>query len=215
MKPLRVLPCALSFRRSVVQRILLLGVGTLSASALTCFMHVPQAYSENAVVKRDDLARVKFRHLPVNGDELPFPGQPYKLRVELEGTKNFARPLRAVASIDGRLLDLRAEPGVMNEYDRVTYVVPVHSPLVELSYQFFLSDEDGRVISSEQYRSHRSCVPETTPVKLGIPPEVSSRDKLELLSHQAKRLERESSTYSRILKLLEELKPNLGAKGAP
>lgn len=156
---------------------------------------------------------VGFLHDAVTPDRLPYPGQPLKLEFELLNTKETGGTLRIHAVVDGRLVDALATNQLMNEQDRPTYSIDLHSPVSSLSYQAFLLAANDQVIASPVYSVQRSCNPLKRSVEESIPVESASpMEKLQQLEFEARRLEREIESYNRAFALLEELQTQLKNK---
>jgi len=150
-------------------------------------------------------ATVKVIHDPPQAQDLPYPGRTLELSAQLSGTKEVDLPLRFVAVLDGRLLDLTVANSVWNYQDRPTYTFQLPAPIKELSYQFILLSKEGVVATSPNFRVRRLCLPDLEVVKGEIDENRPIGSQSIELFVTANKLDQELAAYERIYQLIEEI----------
>jgi hypothetical protein len=184
---------------------------------LLCQIAVALGVTTGAVGVANALAQeqssISIEHQPPRAEQLPFPGQPVVLDVAIRGTRAFTDPLRVLATIDGKLIDMRAEKSTLTEYDVPVYQVTLHAPVAALSYQFLLYRKDGTFISSDRFEVQRACLPSLAVSTSDTTPPGTGAEKVSALEVEAKRLERDGQGYRRTLKLLQQLQDHLKEQG--
>ena len=103
-----------------------------------------------------------FVHTPLSPAALNglAPGKPLKLAVSLAKAKSADTRLRALVTLDGRVMDLPLAATTYSDSDKITFSAEVPAPLERMSYRFFAFGEEGsRTETSSTYVLERSCVP--------------------------------------------------------
>lgn len=148
---------------------------------------------------------IKITHIAPRAKDLPAPGAPLKLSLQLEGVRDTERTVTAVVVQDGVMTKVAATGGFLNEYERPAFELALTAPLAELSYQFIVHSPDGTVTPSVRYSVRRPCLPEINLTKLDLPPEASGKERLTALVDSARGLEQDLDSYERALKTLGQL----------
>ncbi|MCO6429893.1 MAG: hypothetical protein J5J00_03455 [Deltaproteobacteria bacterium] len=157
---------------------------------------------------------ISLSHEPPVESELPSPGSPLELAVTLLNSKNSQLHLRGFVVRDGRLMDIHFRDLTSDLYDRVVYLADIAAPLAELSYQFFLVDNQEVVATSQLYTVRRSCIDNVLPVDTSHSLSSDGKKKLEQLRDRASRLQVEVQNFESALKLIEELQALTEKKGS-
>ena len=157
-------------------------------------------------------ASISISHISPKPDELPYPGQKFKIRVQLKGTKETERQLRIIFIKDGSLIDMSSFNAELNEHDVPTYEISLHAPLAEMVYQFMLYNPDGSALSSPRYSVRRNCIPNVELAQGEVKPEIVGVERLQKLVNEAKHLEQDLAGYEQVLNLLDGLQKQLGGR---
>ena len=152
---------------------------------------------------------ISFTHQPPTLAELPPPGRALTLFAYLKNSADASVPVQAIMVKDGRMMMINPTKAYRNEYDQATFEFRIYAPVAELSYQFVLSNKDGKLLTSNNYKIRRTCLPEVS-VKVEEP-DGSARVQIKAMLEQAKGLEVELKTWEHAAKALAELKAALAA----
>lgn len=174
-------------------------VAGLLLLALTLIAPFPQLFAQSGT------AAVKITHHPPQSQYLPYPGRTLELIAQLDGTKEVDLPLRFVAVVDGRLLDLTVAKSVWDYQDRPTYTFQIPAPQRELSYQFLLLGKTETLATSPNYRIRRTCLPDLEVVKGEVDESRPLGSQSSELFLTANKLDQELAAYERIYQLVKEI----------
>lgn len=152
---------------------------------------------------------IEFIHQPAQAAQLPPPGQPLSLTVQLKNSRDPERRLRMLAAVDGEFVDVFVDGGTLNEFDQPVYKIETFSPLAQISYQFVMRTDDGGVVSSPRFVIRRPCIPNVSLVDLKAPADGSGDARLALAVERAQRLEGEIASYETLLSLVNQIKERL------
>lgn len=180
----------------------------LLATALFCQYSINLTLAQESPRAPIISGNVSIIHEPLLVSELPAPGSPLTLRVKLTNTRDTERSLRALIVRDGRLSDSIPTKSFLDEYDQPIYEIQTYSPLMELSYQFLLTNPDGSFASTERFTLRRSCVPRFDDSGLVVEG-TQGEEKMRILIKKAEGLAREVANYDTAQKLLEQLEEAL------
>ena len=103
-------------------------------------------------------ATLRLLHTPISSSELPISGKTYTTAVTLNGSRELNLPVRAFIELDGSLVVVTPTRSFLDDHDQAVYEFQFLSPVLSLSYQFFL-DQEATVTSSARYSLLRSCLP--------------------------------------------------------
>jgi len=148
---------------------------------------------------------IRIFHEELDPGQLPDPGQPVQLIVELLNTKDTDRSLKMLATVDGRVMEVPYSKVYLNRHDYPEYQLEVHAPHRELTYQFVLYNEDGSSLLSDRYALRREC---SLPLERTViePKEgIDETEELNLLVDQARSLLREKAAYTEALRIVESM----------
>ena len=149
---------------------------------------------------------------PIEPSDLPLPGQPLTLSAQLINSKDVTLPMRALVSIDGKLMDIPVTDAELNKFDYPEYLLKVHSPRSEITYQFILSEDEESVLFSDRYSVRRECVIEEVTVDPEVATDLKRQERLDTLVQVAKGLKREINAYNEAKRLLDELQKHVMEK---
>lgn len=164
---------------------------------------------------QEDVARTRpaigiFHASEYAGRDLPSPGAPLELRVQLFNTNDVSIQVRTFATIDGRLIELIPSKAYLNKDDYPEYVIETHAPHVAISYFFVAYSPDGHVIRSEDYTLQRPCVPSLTPVSAELSDDIhSGQERLIEMVHKNWAIEEELRAYEHAKTLLEAIQKEM------
>ena len=115
--------------------------------------------------------------------------------------------MRAIVVSDGKLIEVRQGDSFLDGHDRPTYTFKLFAPLVELSYQFLLYDDEQVIDISKRYHIQRDCVPKVSLEELEEKENqpLSAQDKMKHLLLSAQVLERELQNYEIALTFINGL----------
>lgn len=139
-------------------------------------------------------------------NKLPPPGYPLTVRAQLVGTTDVTRPMRALVTVDSRVLVVLPTKAALNEYDFPEYVFQIHAPLNDLSYQFVLYATDEPAVFSDRLYVARSCTPNVEPVSTTIDPKLEGDALLQVLIERSDALDREATLLDEAGRILTDIK---------
>ena len=146
-------------------------------------------------------------HWPPSSEDLPYPGSPLVLGMQIANNDMKDKRVRLLAVVDGRLIDLTLIRIETDPHDRINYLTSVYAPIAEMSYRWLVYEADGKVIVSDRYVVKRTCVPRLSFAELHLDPKLSIPEKIEALVDQLYGMDNEIRTYEEILKTLDILQP--------
>lgn len=181
----------------------------LLAAALACLCFSLLLYAGSVMAQEDpEAASTEVSIYSENLDplDLPDPGEPMVIAAQLLNTKDTSSEMRALAVVDGRLIDMPAAKSFLNKYDFPEYRFEVNAPVSDLSYHFVWVDKNGGAIFSDRFEIRRECAPDIAKVNPEIGPEIRGQEKLNLLIEKSNALHREASLYNRALEIITDIK---------
>ena len=100
---------------------------------------------------------IKIIHNQLRYEEVPSPGELFKLTVALQGTREVHPHIKLIMLMDGKLLEYPLGFGKLNANNEPEFELLIPSPEAELSYQFIVPLKSGVVLSSAQFSYKRQC----------------------------------------------------------
>lgn len=167
---------------------------------VSSLIHLPVVNAEDAKMAAPILV-----HQPIPMGKLPPPGAAIKLKVQVQNVHGPQLKARAFVVRDGRLLDVALTTLELDDAENVTYSADVNAPLVDISYQFIVYNNNGPVAASPRYSARRECLPKIDLINIETPTSPSLQEKVEALIRQSKSLEVELNTFERVLQQLDQL----------
>lgn len=152
-------------------------------------------------------AEIKLLHNPFDSKSLPQPGQLMTLQFLLPETKDLSYKVRALVVLDGEALDMTLD-GVLDEKDRTIYKTEIRAPLVDLSYQFFIQSNGGKVTTTKKYKVARDCLPDTDIIDVEMPADLSAVESARFMVKRTRELERDIQSYNRSIEILKAIQEN-------
>lgn len=152
---------------------------------------------------------VSFQHTAPKAEALPYPGQAMTLTVRLKNTKDTDRRMILSLVKDGRLMQVNAKDGYLNEYDLPTYEIGVSAPVAEMSYQFMLLGPDSSVMVSPRYFVQRTCIPSLDLADPDIAEGMQGYSRLQQLVNTSSSLQNDLNGYDRLMVILDELQKRI------
>jgi len=149
---------------------------------------------------------IAVKHIAPRPQDLPAPGGRLKLSLQLGNTREITQNVTALINLDGRLMNIAAGEGYLNEYDSPTFELETSSPAAEIAYQFVVRSSDGSMTSSKRYVVTRRCLPTVDLTNAVIPKEMQGNERLRTLVEATKSLERDLVYYDAALRSVSELK---------
>jgi hypothetical protein len=179
--------------------------GFVCLAVLLCQTATSTAYAQLNPDRQVGGNQYTITHAAPRPAELPLPGQPLLLKVQLKNWEDTTRLLRTMIVQDGQLIYTASDAGYMNEYETPTYDIEIASPRASLEYQFFFEDEEGQVVKSDRYVVTRKCLIDTSLKDIDYQSEPQLNEQIPLLVRQADKLEKELISYETTLQLLGDL----------
>lgn len=142
---------------------------------------------------------------PFTAEDLPNPGMPVELSVQLSNTRDTGAEMIALVVRDGALLQINPEKIYLNEYDNPEYIFNMHAPHGDINYQFLLFPKDSDPIISEKFILRRDCLPPIELVDIDVDSKAHGRELLIELVYRARSLEKEYRAYEEARALLTEV----------
>ncbi|NLF24868.1 MAG: hypothetical protein GX589_04325 [Deltaproteobacteria bacterium] len=149
---------------------------------------------------------VEIYHETPEPSEIPPPGEPLSINVQLLGSRDITMKMIAFLAIDGQLTQAPLENRYLNAYDRPEFSLKIHAPQTEMSYQFVLYKPDGKALSSVRYQLRRPCRLNTALSSAEEVAKLQGEERLNSLVVLARNLKLHSSAYAQAITLLQELK---------
>jgi hypothetical protein len=177
---------------------LVLALSVFGLAAATC---VAQDGDTSPVGKK-----IGVKHITPRAQDLPPPGAPMKLSFQLTNTREITQVATALITLDGRLMNVLAAEGYMNEYDLPTFEVATIAPLSDLAYQLVVRGQDGSIATSPRYAVQRSCLPRIDLTSVAIPESIQGRERLGEVIEKTKGLERDLGFLEQSLRTAKTLK---------
>jgi hypothetical protein len=147
-----------------------------------------------------------YHQASYDSSTLPAPGHPMQLVVQLFNTKEMNLPLRTMANIDGRLIELTPSRVYLNKDDYPEYIIETHAPHAFIEYYFIAYGPNDIVATSEKFIIRRPCLPDINLTSAGLSTE--SRDgqsRLTEIVRKAWNFEKEIKTYEHAHKIIEAI----------
>lgn len=149
---------------------------------------------------------VAVKHIAPRPQDLPAPGGRVKLSLQLANTREITQTVSALIVLDGRVMNITAGEGYLNEYDNPTFEVVTASPAAELAYQFAVKSADGSVVTSKRFVVTRRCLPKLDLTDASLGKEIQGNEQLRALLEKTKGLERDLAYYETALRSVNDLK---------
>ena len=159
---------------------------------------VPNALAQSA-------GELRFASRSPLEQDLPPPGYPFTIGVELLGTRESRQKVHVVVRLDGRAVSIALGEGSYSINDTVEFKTEIPAPLYSLEYNFVLELEDGSLLFSDRMGVARSCRADITPFSADQIQGATERARLEAVYWASKKLEGELVMYEQINKLLAEI----------
>ena len=161
--------------------------------------------SANQVFAQDNISII---HNQLRYEEIPSPGELFKLSVSLQGTREVHPHIKLIMLMDGKLLEYPLGTGKFNSNNQPEFELLLPAPESELSYQFILPIKSGEVLSSKQFSYKRQCAEKRSLTVLPIA-ESDQGALFKGLSQAAADLEYEVKLYRVADELLQKVKASL------
>lgn len=100
---------------------------------------------------------IRIIHSPHRYEDVPAPGELFKIQVSLQGSREVHPNLKLVMLMDGKLIEYPLGTGKLNSSNEPEFELLLPAPEAELSYQFILPMQSGGVLSSSQFNYRRQC----------------------------------------------------------
>lgn len=172
---------------------------TLQSLALSYFLSANQLLAQDGIL---------INHTQLRNEEIPSPGELFKISVSLQGTKEVHPHIKVIMLLDGKLLEYPLGTGKLNSNNQPEFELLIPAPESELSYQFILPIKSGEVLSSKQFSYRRNCAEKK--VLTVLPIKESDQGLLfKALSQAAADLEYEVKLYRVADELLQKVKNSM------
>jgi hypothetical protein len=118
--------------------------------------------------------------------------------------------MRVAISKDGRFMELAAKEAYLDKRDRPIYEFTVPAPIAEMTYQMFVVQSDGDILTSPRFAVRRTCIPNIGLALGQVAGDVQGVERLRKLVDESKSLDNDLQGYQEVLKLLGQLKEVIG-----
>ncbi len=172
---------------------------TIQALIWSSFLLASQLLAQDGIL---------INHNQPSYEEIPSPGELFKLSVSLQGTKEVHPHIKVIMLLDGKLLEYPLGTGKLNSNNQPEFELLMPAPESELSYQFILPIKSGEVLSSKQFSYRRNCAEKRGLTVLPIK-ENDQGLLFKALSQAAADLEYEVKLYRVADELLQKVKASM------
>lgn len=164
----------------------------------------------NVIFFCSNVLAIEISHTSPQIDDIPPLGEMLVLKIFLKKSKVIDLPIRLVAVLDDKLIDVPFQSGTLTSDDKAAYTIEIPSPVKYIKYQFVGLNEDKKLFSSSWYSINRGCNLNTTPISVSAD-ELQYNDNLDELFRTSQMLEHEIKAYRTSLGILQEIIANTSA----
>jgi|GEM_PF-3440425 len=144
-------------------------------------------------------------HYPETSLSLPRPGMPLDLKFQLNNHRKPAKFAKIMITLDDQFYEIPIFDSYYNLREKPEYKITIPAPFVELSYQFFYSNDKSKQNVSQFYKITRNCLPDVLIAEEEIPTEFSGNKRLEEAFILAHELQLDNELYKDIYEYLQEI----------